>query len=85
VYTKNIVAEKIGNKLVNHVVDIYTEKCFEEIALDVLTENPGAIGLYEKLGFEQTSEVFKGFSAPTLEKPDVFSMKMRLDQDDEEL
>ena len=72
--------QHIGNKLVNHVIEVYTEKCFNEIVLDVLAENPGAIRLYEKLGFEQFTEIFKGFNNPTKEKPDVFSMKLNLEQ-----
>ena len=72
--------KKIGNMLVNHVIDVYVEKCFNEIVLDVLSENPGAIHLYEKLGFEQFSEIFKGFNGTNEEKPDVFSMKINLDR-----
>lgn len=70
---------KIGNCLVNHVIKIYTEKCFKEIVLDVLAQNPGAIHLYEKLGFEQFTEIFKGFNQPDKEKPDVFSMKVEIE------
>lgn len=70
---------KVGNHLVNYVIDLYTEKCFKEVVLDVLAENPGAIHLYEKLGFEQFSEIFKGFNGKNKEKPDVFSMKVNLE------
>jgi len=84
-YISNVCVHKeyrgrhIGNMLVSHVIDIYTKKCFDEIVLDVLAKNPGAIKLYENLGFEQFTEIFKGFSNPKIEKPDVFSMKLKLD------
>jgi len=75
--------KRIGNMLVSHVIEVYADKCFSEIVLDVLAKNPGAIHLYEKLGFEQFTEIFSGFSAPNKEKPDVFSMKLNLDSIDE--
>ena len=73
----------IGNRLVNYVIDVYTEKCFNEIVLDVLAQNPGAIRLYEKLGFKQFTEIFKGFNNPNSEKPDVFSMKLNIEHENE--
>jgi len=88
-YISNVCVHKdyrgchIGNKLVSHVIEVYAEKMFDEIVLDVLAHNPGAIKLYEKLGFEQFSEIFKGFSAPNVQKPDVFSMKVQIDNDKE--
>lgn len=69
---------QIGKRLVDHVINIYTEKCFDEIVLDVLAQNPKAINLYEKMGFEQFTEIFKGFNNPTKDKPDVFSMKFNI-------
>ena len=70
----------VGNRLMNYVIDVYVDKYFKEIALDVLAQNPGAIKLYENLGFEQISELFKGFSDPKIDKPDVFSMKLSLEK-----
>ena len=72
---------KIGNQLVNYIIELYTQKCFKEVVLDVLAENPGAIHLYKKLGFEQFTEIFKGFNHPDKEKPDVFSMKIGLNSE----
>ena len=70
----------VGIRLMNYVIDVYVDKYFKEIALDVLAQNPGAIKLYENLGFEQISELFKGFSDPKIDKPDVFSMKLSLEK-----
>lgn len=64
--------------MLNHVIEIYKNKYFKEIVLDVLVKNPGAIRLYKKLGFEQTSEIFEGFNDPEKEKPEVFTMKTKL-------
>lgn len=65
----------IGSMMVKRVIEIYRKKCFDELSLDVLADNSGAIKLYQNLGFEQSSEIFKGFNDPLLQKPDVFSMK----------
>lgn len=75
---KEYRGQSIGKKLVNHVIEVYTEKCFNEIVLDVLAQNPGAISLYQKVGFEQFTEIFKGFNNPAEIKPDVFSMKLNI-------
>lgn len=72
---KDYRGKKIGNKLISHVIDIYANKYFNGIFLDVLANNPGAIKLYQNLGFEQFTEIFSGFNAPNEEKPDVFSMR----------
>ena len=72
---KDYRGKKIGNKLISHVIDIYANKYFNGILLDVLANNPGAIKLYQNLGFEKFTEIFSGFNAPNEEKPDVFSMK----------
>ena len=72
---KDYRGKKIGNKLVSHIIEIYAKKCFDGIFLDVLADNPGAIKLYQNLGFEQFTEIFSGFNDPNKEKPDVFSMK----------
>lgn len=68
----------IGNYMMNYVIDVYKDKLFKEIVLDVLAQNPGAIKLYQNLGFEQFTEVFKGFNDPSKDKPEVFSMKTEL-------
>ena len=56
---------------VSYVVDVYADRMFREIVLDVLAENPGAVKLYQNLGFEQFTEIFSGFNNPEEEKPDV--------------
>ena len=68
----------IGNYMVNAIIDIYKDKLFKEIVLDVVAANPGAIKLYQNLGFEQFTEIFKGFNDPKKKKPEVFSMKNEL-------
>lgn len=77
---KDYRGKKIGNKLVSHVIEIYAKKCFDGIFLDVLADNPGAVKLYQNLGFEQFTEIFSGFNNPDEEKPDVFSMKIELNE-----
>lgn len=69
----------IGNFMISKIIDIYKDKLFREIVLDVLEDNPGAIGLYEKLGFEKFSDIFEGFNAPNSDKPNVFSMKKNIE------
>lgn len=73
----------IGSLMVKQVIEIYRRKCFNEMMLDVLADNPGAIKLYNNLGFEKSSEVFEGFNDPNLDKPAVFSMKIKLKNRDE--
>ena len=68
----------IGNILLNYVIEVYKERLYKEIVLDVLADNPGAIKLYQNLGFEQFTEIFSGFNNPKFDKPDVFSMKTEL-------
>ena len=69
----------IGNFMISKIIEIYKDKLFREIVLDVLEDNPGAIGLYEKLGFEKFSDIFEGFNAPNSDKPNVFSMKKNIE------
>ena len=71
----------IGSMMLKKIIDIYKSKYFNEIVLDVLSDNLGAINLYKNMGFEQISKIFKGFNGPLLEKPDVFSMKVKLKQE----
>lgn len=68
----------VGTFLINHLLELYKKKKFEEIVLDVLAENPRAIHLYEKMGFRKSSDDFEGFSNPEEKKPTVFSMKTTL-------
>ena len=70
--------QHIGNFMMSYVIDVYKNKLFKEIVLDVLAQNPGAIKLYQNLGFEQFTEIFKGFNDPSKDKPLVFSMKTDL-------
>ena len=69
----------IGNYMLSNIIKIYKDKFFKEIVLDVLADNPNAISLYERLGFEKFSELFEGFNDPNMDKPDVFSMKINID------
>lgn len=69
----------IGNYMLSNIIKIYKDKFFKEIVLDVLADNPNAITLYERLGFEKFSELFEGFNDPNMDKPDVFSMKIDID------
>jgi len=75
---ENYRGQHIGNRMLSHVIEIYKDKYFKEIILDVLAKNPGAIKLYQNLGFVQSSEVFEGFNDPEKDRPEVFSMKSRL-------
>ena len=68
----------VGNTMLNYVIEVYKEKLYKEVVLDVLANNPGAIKLYQNLGFEQFTEIFSGFNNPKEEKPPVFSMKAKL-------
>ena len=65
----------IGTFLLDNLLKEYKNKMYKEIVLDVLAENPRAIHLYEKMGFEKIGEIFPGFNGPEEKKPDVFSMK----------
>ena len=69
----------IGYFMLKYVIGVYKKKIYNEIVLDVLADNPGAIKLYKNMGFEQFTETFKGFNNPRFYKPDVFSMKAELE------
>ena len=69
----------IGNFMISNIIKIYKEQLFKKIVLDVLADNPGAIKLYQNLGFEKFTEIFKGFNNPSMEKPNVFSMQTDLE------
>ncbi|MBQ6495428.1 MAG: GNAT family N-acetyltransferase [Bacilli bacterium] len=77
-YISNVcVAKKyrgkhIENIMLSYVIEIYKEKLFKSIDLDVLANNPGAIKLYQNLGFEQFTEIFSGFNNPKEEKTASF-------------
>lgn len=55
--------------MIKTIINIYKEKLFKEIVLDVVAANPGAIKLYQNLGFEQFTEIFAGFNDPDKKKP----------------
>ena len=76
----NYRGKHIGKTMLNHVIDIYKKKLYEHIVLDVLAENPGAIKLYQNLGFEQFTEIFAGFNDPSKDRPDVFSMEAKFEK-----
>lgn len=88
-YISNVCIDKdyrgkhLGNMMLNWLIDIYKKSIFKELALDVIKDNGAAVKLYENIGFEQSSEVFKGFSAPNEERPDVFSMSFKFDEIDD--
>lgn len=88
-YISNVCIDKdyrgkhLGNMMLNWLVDIYKRSIFKELALDVIKDNGAAVKLYENIGFEQSSEVFKGFNDPNEESPDVFSMSFKFDVVDE--
>ena len=69
----------IGTFLVQNLIQEYKQKMFKEIVLDVLADNPRAIHLYEKMGFEKEGDIFPGFNGPDEKKPDVFTMKNQID------
>lgn len=71
----------IGRKLVDYAINVYKKKLFDHIVLDVLADNPGAIKLYQNMGFEQFTEIFAGFNDPKKERPDVFSMKAKIEKE----
>ena len=75
----------IGSLMIKQIIEIYKDKLFEGISLDVLADNDVAIKLYNNMGFKQTSEVFKGFNNPDLEKPDVFSMQTNFNDNDDDV
>lgn len=68
----------IGSLMMKQIIQVYKNQYVNEIVLDVLADNPGAIKLYQNMGFEQIGEIFEGFNGPDLKKPDVFSMKAKL-------
>ena len=68
----------VGTFLLENMIQEYKKKMYDEIALDVLAENPRAIHLYEKMGFAKSSDIFPGFNDPEKEKPEVFSMTNKI-------
>lgn len=65
----------VGTFLLDNLIKEYKNRKFNEIVLDVLADNPRAIHLYKKMGFEKSSDIFSGFNSPEEKKPDVFTMK----------
>lgn len=72
---ENYRGQHIGKNMLSIIMNIYKEKLYNHIVLDVLAENPSAIKLYQNLGFKQFTEIFKGFNDPKKKKPEVFSME----------
>ena len=68
----------IGTFLLDNLIREYKEKMYKEIVLDVLADNPRAIHLYEKMGFKQDGDIFPGFNNPNEARPDVFTMRNRI-------
>ena len=68
----------VGTFLLDNLIKEYKIKKFNEIVLDVLADNPRAIHLYQKMGFERSGDIFPGFNNPEGEKPDVFTMKNKI-------
>lgn len=85
-YISNVCIDKeyrgkhLGNMMLNWLIDIYKKSIFKKLALDVIKDNGAAVKLYENIGFEQSSDVFKGFNGPEGEKPDVFSMSFNFNE-----
>ncbi len=48
----------IGEKVMKDVIRIAAEKSCRTIRLDVFTGNPGAVKLYEKLGYSDVGEIY---------------------------
>lgn len=68
----------IGSLMMKQLMEIYKQKYFNEIVLDVLADNPGAIRLYQNMGFERVGNVFSGFNNPEKGQPEVFTMRADL-------
>ena len=79
---KNYRGRHIGRFMMNYVIESYKKGLYNEIVLDVIADNPDAIKLYQNLGFEKFSEIFAGFNNPGYDKPDVFSMKLSVNEED---
>ena len=78
----NYRGKHIGKTMLNEIINIYKKKLYDHIVLDVLADNPGAIKLYQNLGFKQFTEIFSGFNDPSKERPDVFSMEAKFDKEE---
>lgn len=75
---ENYRGQHIANDMLTAVMDIYKKRLYDHVVLDVLAENPAAIKLYQNLGFKQFTEIFSGFNDPKKEKPEVFSMEVKM-------
>ena len=76
----NYRGKHIGKTMLSYIIDVYTKQLYDHIVLDVLAENPGAIKLYQNLGFKQFTEVFAGFNDPKKKRPEVFSMEAKIER-----
>ena len=65
--------------MMNYVIEIYKNRLYKKIVLGVLADNPGAIKLYQNLGFEQISAIFIMFNNLNNDKPFLFSMTVDLE------
>lgn len=74
----NYQGKHIGKTMLKHIMELYKKNLYNHIVLDVLAENPGAIKLYQNLGFEQFTEIFEGFNDPKKKRPNVFSMETKM-------
>ena len=68
----------IAGRLISYVKEKYKKQLLREIHLDVLINNVSAIKSYQKNNFNVSSSVFKGFSDPCEQKPEVVSMRSDL-------
>lgn len=77
IYISNVCVKKthrrhhIAQSMFNYL--FYNNKKSVKYELDVLADNPPAVALYKKMGFEKVSEQ-DGFNAADLPKPLVYTM-----------
>lgn len=58
---QNYRGQHIATFMLEKLKNIYVEKYYEKIFLEVLADNPSAIHLYEKMGFGKSGEIYNGF------------------------
>ena len=67
----------IAGLMLNYIKEKYKKSLITSMQLDVLADNVSAINAYQKNDFQIASEIFEGFSDPSIEKPDVVSMRSK--------